>query len=279
MKFSIRRARAEDAARILACLAVAFEPFRAQYTPAGYRDTVLSPETITQRLTQMSLFVAEDAQGSIVGTIGCNGHAGGEGHLRGMAALPAWQGSGVAAALLRAAEEELERIDCAFITLDTTEPLQRAIRFYQRNGYRPTGKVSDFFGMALYEYRKELRGAGMNKVNLAEKFAKFSDHWSPKIIGELNDSYVKAVKVKGEFVWHHHDHEDELFLVTKGTLRMKFRDREEVIGAGEFIVVPRGVEHLPVADEETHIVLLEPKTTLNTGNVQSERTREVLDRI
>ena len=119
----------------------------------------------------------------------------------------------------------------------------------------------------------------MNVINLADKFAKFSEHWSPKIVGEVNDSYVKVVKVQGEFVWHHHDQEDELFLVTKGTLRMKFRDREELIRPGEFIIVPRGTEHLPVAEEEVHLVLLEPKTTLNTGNVRSERTREVLDRI
>ena len=109
-------------------------------------------------------------------------------------------------------------------------------------------------------------------VNLNEKFALFSDHWKQRIIGELNDSQVKIVKIRGEFVWHHHDHEDELFLVTKGTLRMKFRDHESIIRAGEFIIVPRMVEHMPVADEETHIVLIEPKSTLNTGNIVNERT-------
>lgn len=123
----------------------------------------------------------------------------------------------------------------------------------------------------------------MKTVNLAEKFAKFSDHWSPKVVGELNDSYVKLVKLKGEFVWHHHDNEDELFFVIKGTLRMGIRengaDREEVIRPGEFIIIPRGVEHRPAADEEVHLMLLEPTTTLNTGNVRNERTRENLDRI
>ena len=119
----------------------------------------------------------------------------------------------------------------------------------------------------------------MHSINLSEKFSSFSDYWSPKILGELNDSYVKAVKLKGEFVWHHHDNEDELFLVTKGLLRMKFRDREEIVQEGEFIIVPRGVEHLPIADDETHIVLLEPKSTLNTGNIQNERTVAQLDRI
>jgi mannose-6-phosphate isomerase-like protein (cupin superfamily) len=119
----------------------------------------------------------------------------------------------------------------------------------------------------------------METINLREKFARFQEPWSPKIIGELNDSYVKAVKLKGEFIWHHHEQEDELFLVVKGTLRMKFREREAIVREGEFIIVPRGVEHLPVADEEVHVVLLEPKTTLNTGNIRSERTVAELDRI
>ncbi len=119
----------------------------------------------------------------------------------------------------------------------------------------------------------------MRTINLNEKFGCFHDHWRPRIIAELNDSYVKAVKLKGEFVWHHHDHEDELFLVIKGKLRMKFRDREEIVRAGEFIVVPRGVEHLPIAEEEVHLILLEPKTTLNTGNVRNERTVTELERI
>src|SRR5215813_13104250 len=115
-------------------------------------------------------------------------------------------------------------------------------------------------------------GLNMDTVNLKQKFSLFSDHWKPRVIGELNDSHVKIAKIKGEFVWHHHDNEDELFLVMHGTLRMKFRDREERIGPGEFIIVPRGVEHCPVADEEVHIVLIEPKSTLNTGNITNERT-------
>ncbi len=119
----------------------------------------------------------------------------------------------------------------------------------------------------------------MNTVNLKKKFSLFSDHWKPRIIGEVNDCYLKAVKVKGDFVWHHHENEDELFLVVKGTLRMKFRDHEAVIKEGEFIIVPRGVEHCPVADEEAHIVLIEPKSTLNTGNVTNERTVAQLERI
>ena len=119
----------------------------------------------------------------------------------------------------------------------------------------------------------------MHTVNLAEKFRQFGDYWSPRIVGEVNDFHVKAVKLKGEFVWHHHDQEDELFLVVKGTLRMRFRDREEIVREGEFLVVPHGVEHMPVAEEEVHIILLEPKTTLNTGNVTNERTVRQLKQI
>jgi len=119
----------------------------------------------------------------------------------------------------------------------------------------------------------------MNTVNLRDKFARFSDYCNPRIIGEVNDCQVKAVKLKGEFVWHHHEQEDELFLVVKGTLRMKFRDREAIVNEGEFVIVPRGVEHCPVADEEVHIVLIEPKSTLNTGNITNERTVAHLERI
>lgn len=119
----------------------------------------------------------------------------------------------------------------------------------------------------------------MEAINLEQKLSMVKDHWNPKIIGELNDSYVKVVKLKGEFVWHHHDEEDELFLVVKGRLLMRFRDGNVTVSAGEFIIVPRGVEHLPVAQEEVHLVLFEPKTTLNTGNVRNERTVQELEHI
>ncbi len=116
-------------------------------------------------------------------------------------------------------------------------------------------------------------------INLKEKFDLFQEYWSPRIAGELNDSYVKLVKLKGEFVWHHHDDEDELFLVVKGHLRIKLHDREIELDAGEFVIIPRGIEHLPVAEEEVHVLLLEPKSTLNTGNVQNERTVADLKRV
>jgi mannose-6-phosphate isomerase-like protein (cupin superfamily) len=119
----------------------------------------------------------------------------------------------------------------------------------------------------------------LTKVNLKQKLSLFQDHWSPKIIGELNDSQVKLAKLKGEFVWHHHDDEDEMFLVLKGNLTMKLRDGDVEVGEGEFIIVPKGVEHLPVAREEVQLMLFEPKTTLNTGNLKNERTVEKLERI
>jgi len=119
----------------------------------------------------------------------------------------------------------------------------------------------------------------MHTVNLADKFSKFQDHFNPRVLGEINDFVVKAVKLKGEFIWHHHDHEDEMFLVVKGTLRMKFRTHEAVVREGEFVIVPHGVEHMPVAEEEAHIILLEPKTTLNTGNIVNERTVSQPERI
>ncbi len=112
----------------------------------------------------------------------------------------------------------------------------------------------------------------IEKVNLKQKFDLFQEYWSPRVAGELNDSYVKLAKFKGEFVWHHHADEDELFLVVKGHLTIKLRDRDIELDAGEFVVIPKGVEHLPVAEEEVQALLLEPKSTLNTGNVQNERT-------
>jgi len=119
----------------------------------------------------------------------------------------------------------------------------------------------------------------MPKVNHAEKLALFNDHWSPKIVGELNGQQVKLAKFKGEFVWYKHDHEDDLFLVIKGSFKMEYRDRTEVINENEFVIVPRGVGHRPVADEEVSVLLFEPATTLNTGGTVSELTKTDLDRI
>jgi mannose-6-phosphate isomerase-like protein (cupin superfamily) len=119
----------------------------------------------------------------------------------------------------------------------------------------------------------------MEKVNLAQKFTVFQDYWQPKIIGELNDSYVKLAKFKGEFVWHHHETEDELFMVVKGELLIKFRDSEVRVRQGEFVIVPKCIEHLPIAEQEVHVLLIEPKSTLNTGEVADDRTVRDLERI
>ncbi|HEX5434689.1 MAG TPA: GNAT family N-acetyltransferase [Candidatus Angelobacter sp.] len=166
MGFIIRRANPGDTEGILACLRAAFALFESSYTPAGYLDTVLTPEALASRFKSMSLFVAIAEGGEVVGTIACarvgdkEDGEDAEGHLRGMAVLPEQQGSGVAGRLLQQAEAELRALGCSRVTLDTTEPLKRAMRFYERHGYRRTGRVTDFFGMPLYEYAKELPRPG-----------------------------------------------------------------------------------------------------------------------
>ena len=158
LAFTIRTAVAADTSGILECLRIAFEPYRALYTPAGFQDTVLTPETIPARMAAMTVFVANDRDRRIIGTV-AGGVAAGkhEGHLRGMAVLPEWHGRGVAEQLLSAVEGHFESLGCSRITLDTTQPLQRATHFYLKHGYRSSGNITDFFGMSLYEYAKELR--------------------------------------------------------------------------------------------------------------------------
>lgn len=158
---SIRKAGSEDAPGVLACLHEAFAEFRNRYTPEGFLDTVLTADALRERLETMSVLVAVDSANRVVGTIACGVISQEEGHLRGMAVLPSMRGNGIAAQLLSKSEEELRRQKCTRITLDTTEPLQRAMRFYEKNGYRRSGKVSDFFGMPLIEYQKfPARAAG-----------------------------------------------------------------------------------------------------------------------
>jgi GNAT superfamily N-acetyltransferase len=155
LAFQIRRANAGDGAAIVSCLESAFAQYRDRYTPAAFADTVLDGESVQLRLRKMALFVAVSGD-DVVGTIGCVANDDARGHLRGMAVLPAWQGQGVAFALLDAAEGEMRRFGCTRMTLNTTEPLTRAIRFYEKHGYAATGRVRDFFGMNLYEYSKPL---------------------------------------------------------------------------------------------------------------------------
>jgi mannose-6-phosphate isomerase-like protein (cupin superfamily) len=117
----------------------------------------------------------------------------------------------------------------------------------------------------------------VKKINIDQKLSLFNDHWNPRIIGELNKQHVKLAKIKGEFIWHKHDNEDEMFLVLKGTLKIEFRDRTETIHENEIIIVPKGVEHRPIAEEEVSIMLFEPATTINTGDLDNERTRKNLE--
>jgi len=152
--FTIRRAESNDGEAIAACLAAAFAPYSNRYTPAGFTDTVLDPRLVQHRLREMCVFVAV-SKGNMVGTVACLA-SGEEGHLQGMAVLPNWRGSGVASALLEAAEAEIRNQHCKRLTLDTTEPLARAMRFYARHGFTLSGRVSDFFGMPLHEWVKFL---------------------------------------------------------------------------------------------------------------------------
>jgi mannose-6-phosphate isomerase-like protein (cupin superfamily) len=119
----------------------------------------------------------------------------------------------------------------------------------------------------------------MEKVSLAEKLATIHDHWNPRVVGELNGQEVRLVKFAGEFIWHRHEHEDEMFLVLRGRFTMEFRDRKVHLQEGEFLIVPRGVEHRPVAVDEVDVMLFEPATTLNTGNIEDSHTRHHLEHI
>lgn len=154
---TIRRAEAGDVEGVAECLEAAFEPFRPEYTDGAYADTVPGANAIRERMASMVVYVAVSRDGEIVGTVACSIH-GDEGHLRGMAVHPEWQGQRVSEQLLRSAELELMEAGCRQMTLDTTEPLRRAANFYRRNGFTPSGKVTDFFGMPLYEYAKPLAG-------------------------------------------------------------------------------------------------------------------------
>jgi len=154
--FAIRSATLADCAAILECLLTAFAPYRESYTPEAFSDTVLTPDTFRRRLLDMSVVVATSTCGEVVGTVAYKVVESGEGHLRGMAVNPEWRGSGLSTALLETAEDELGKAGCKTITLDTTEPLNRAIRFYEKNGFRRTGKIGLFFGMPLIEFSKPI---------------------------------------------------------------------------------------------------------------------------
>jgi RimJ/RimL family protein N-acetyltransferase len=178
---TVRRARPEDAAAILDCLRAAFEPYWALYTPAAFEDTVLTADTLGQRFATMAVFVAVSTSGEVVGTDACHLVGDREGHLRGMAVRPNWQGHGVAEELLAATESELRRAGCGRVTLGTTRPLARAVRFYEAQGFRASGRVSDLFGMELFEYIKNLRTTDMEPTrnDLGQPMGFPLPGWSP----------------------------------------------------------------------------------------------------
>jgi ribosomal protein S18 acetylase RimI-like enzyme len=155
-RFSIRTATLIDADGILNCLHSAFDEFRGSYTSDAFLDTVLTPETVRVRLEAMHVFIAVDDVGRVVGTIACQVIDKDEGHIRGMGVLPGWRGTGVAVQLLRTTESHLRQSECTRVSLDTTAPLRRAVRFYETNGFRPSGKIRNFFGTSLFEYVKTL---------------------------------------------------------------------------------------------------------------------------
>ena len=187
-----------------------------------------------------------------------------------------FHGRGIAAALMKAAIESAESQGGRTLWLGVWEQNPRAIRFYEKCGFVDIGAHEFHLGRDVQTDRVMSRRIGLpsapEKVNLSNAFATFTEHWDPRIAGTLNGQQVKLVKFQGEFVWHHHDHEDELFLVHRGRFAMEFRDRTVTLETGDFLIVPRGVEHRPVAEHEVEVLLFEPAGTLNTGNVQNART-------
>ena len=189
-----------------------------------------------------------------------------------------FHGSGVAAQLMDACLKAALSRGGRTVWLGVWEENPKAIRFYEKHEFVEVGKTLFHMGTDVQHDRVMARSIGPapvpDKVNLAHAFARIDEHWHPRIAGSLNGQDVKLVKFQGVFVWHHHEHEDEMFLVHRGRLTMEFRDRSVTLDAGDFLIVPRGVEHRPVAEDEVEVLLFEPAGTLNTGNVRNERTVE-----
>ena len=189
-----------------------------------------------------------------------------------------WHGTGAAQEMMVSVCDTARSLRGLTLWLGVWEQNKRAIRFYTKRGFVDVGSHPFMLGTDMQTDRvmaqalEPLPPIALQKVSLPEAFARFSDHWSPRVAGELNGQHVKLAKFHGAFLWHHHEHEDELFLVHRGSFRMEFRDSVVQLVAGDFLIVPRGVEHRPVADEEVEVVLFEPAGTLNTGNVRNERT-------
>jgi SAM-dependent methyltransferase/ribosomal protein S18 acetylase RimI-like enzyme len=185
-EFLIRKADLDDSRPILDCLELAFAPYRETYTPGAFADTVLDPQTLGQRLGEMTVLVAIASENRLVGTIGYKLQPNGEAHIRGMAVHPEWQGSPVAQGLLARVESDLRALGCSAMTLDTTAVLRQAIRFYEKNGFRATGEVSSFFGMDLFGYRKELTGIVLQPVDsLRSSYDRVADEYALRFFNEL----------------------------------------------------------------------------------------------
>lgn len=186
---------------------------------------------------------------------------------------PAFRGQGIGRRLIQRVLTDAREAGYSQICLDTLPSMREAQALYESFGFRDSAPYCHNpvpgARYLVMDFKRQPTSSVLQPVNLQEKFGRFSDYWSPKIVGELNGQQVKLVKCRGEFIWHKHDNEDELFMVVKGRLRIDFRDREVWLEEGEFLIVPRGVEHRPVAPEEVHVILFEPAATLNTGNVQS----------
>ena len=189
-----------------------------------------------------------------------------------------FHGTGIAAHLMDACLETAKAHQGRTLWLCVWEENPRAIRFYEKRGFVDVGSALFHMGTDVQHDRVMTRpidtARAPEKVNLVEAFARFTEHWQPRVAGSLNGQEVKLSKFRGPFIWHLHEHEDELFLVHRGRFTMEFRDRAIVLEAGDFLIVPRGVEHRPVAEEEVEVILFEPAGTLNTGNVRNERTVE-----
>jgi ribosomal protein S18 acetylase RimI-like enzyme/mannose-6-phosphate isomerase-like protein (cupin superfamily) len=236
--------------------------------------------------TTLVTVLAVDPAGRLAGYLQLGAESAQEGidasspwELRRLYVDPALKGAGLGAVLMEEALARSRARDADVLWLGVWERNQRAIRFYEKHGFRAVGEHVFHVGSDPQRDLLMARALRADKINLAEKLSRFAEHWSPKVIADLNGQQVKLVKFAGEFVWHHHQQEDELFLVVRGRFRMEFRDRHIWLEEGEMIVVPRGVEHRPCADQEVEVLLFEPASTLNTGNAEDARTVLELDRL
>lgn len=220
----------------------------------------------------------------VIGTIALIDIGNHQGAIRKMFVAQEYRGKnkGIAQQLLNTVFNWCREKNINEIFLGTVSVLKAAQRFYEKNGFekitqKQLPKSFPVMSVDTEFYVYHMRP--IQKVIVNDKFKLFNEYWSPKIVGDLNDTHIKVAKFKDEFVWHKHDHEDELFFVVKGKLLLKLRDQDIHLNEGEFVIIPKGVEHMPVAEDEAHVMLIEPKTTINTGNIEDNLTKKNLARI